>query len=425
MAVANTFTFGNICTKDFGVVVEGYGNYTAPKRAVEMVTVPGRDGSIAIDQGRYEDGSATYSVIIRGKTQYEFARKVSEFRNAIISQLGYQRLTEDYLPGEYRMAIYAGGLESDPDFIGRAGRFEVKFTCKPRRYLLSGETEMSIDSGDTLYNPTPYGSSPLIALEGPGKINIGEQTIQINDVVVGTVKVSDKITAQNRGIDRTWDINESKYNPGDLVTIAGLTMRQTFTITNNCTFKDTAGTDRVMGIEYYNTVDSDATLLYNKSGKTATYGITVPTITLTIGQNLSKIYRIRATVIVDNGDRWESNRLYLTYSFEYTNGTLHIRADEVNFNAPSGYVSIAAPRESCTITLGAITGQSTLSTLTDTIYLDCDLGDAYVLTGGEHVSLNSTVQFGSDLPQLLPGDNPITYENTITSLSITPRWWTL
>lgn len=423
MAVANTFTFGNICTKDFGVVVEGYGNYTAPKRAVEMVTVPGRDGSIAIDQGRYEDGSATYSVIIRGKTQYEFARKVSEFRNAIISQLGYQRLTEDYLPGEYRMAIYAGGLESDPDFIGRAGRFEVKFTCKPRRYLLSGETEMSIDSGDTLYNPTPYGSSPLIALEGPGKINIGDQTIQINDVVVGEVKVSDKITLQNRDLDRTWDINEAKYNAGDLVTIPTLTVRSTFTITNSATFLDTKS-DRTMGIEYYNTVDSDATLLYNKSGKTATFGITIPTTTLTIGQTLSKTYRVRATVIVDNGDRWQSNRVYYSYSIEYSNGNLHVYADALLFNT-EGSVSIAAPRESCTITLGAITGQSTLSTLTDTIYLDCDLGDAYVLTGGEHVSLNSTVQFGSDLPQLVPGDNPITYENTITSLSITPRWWTL
>lgn len=424
MAVANTFTFGNINTKDFGVVVEGYGNYTAPKRAVEMVTVPGRDGSIAIDQGRYEDGSATYSVIIRGKTQYEFARKVSEFRNAIISQLGYQRLTEDYLPGEYRMAIYAGGLESDPDFIGRAGRFEVKFTCKPRRYLLSGETEMSVDSGDSVYNPTPYGSSPLIAAEGPGVIHLGDHAITINDVVVGTVKVNDKITLQNQNFDRTWDINDAKYNPGDLVTIPSMTVRTSFTITNGCWFEDTAGTDRVMGIEYYNTVDSDATLLYNKSGKTANYGITIPSVTLTIGQNLSKTYRIRATVIVANDAHWWSNRLYCDYTISYSNSTLRITASRILFNA-SGDVSSAAPRETCTITLGAITGESTLSTLTDTIYLDCDLGDAYVIKDEEHVSLNSTVQFGSDLPQLVPGDNPITYENTITSLSITPRWWTL
>ena len=423
MAVANSFTFGNINTKDFGVVVEGYGNYTAPKRAVEMVTVPGRNGSIAIDQGRYEDGEASFTVVIRGKTQYEFAKKVSDFRNAIISQLGFQRLTEDYQPDEYRLAMYSGGLEDDPEFIGRAGKFDVKFVCKPQRYLLSGEDEVTIDSGDTIYNPTPHASSPLIAVEGPGRIELGDQPIQINDVVVGTVRVSDKITLQNQDLVRTWNINDSKYNPGDLVTIDGLTLKSTFTITNSAIFLDSKN-DRTMGIEYYNSPDTDATLTYNKSGKTATFGVTIAPFTLTIGQDLSKTYKVRSTVIVDNGDRWQSQRLTSTYSFSYTNGVLTVSADTMIFNT-NGALSIAAPREVSTITLGDIVGESTLSTLTDTIYLDCEIGDAYVIKDGEYVSLNSTTQFGSDLPQLKPGENVITFDDTITSFSITPRWWIL
>lgn len=423
MAIANTFTFGNINTKDFGVVVEGYGNYTAPKRAVELVTVPGRNGAVIVDQGRYEDGEASFTVVIGGKTQYEFQRKVSAFRNAIVSQLGYQRLTEGYLPDEYRLAVYTGGLEEDPEFIGRAGKFNVKFTCSPQRYLLSGETAIDIEAGDSIYNPTPYESSPLIAVEGPGKISIGDQTIQINDIVVGTVNVSDKITMQNQDLVREWNINESKYNAGDQVVIPSLTVREAFTITNSAYFLDSKN-DRTMGIEYYNTVDSDATLLYNKSGKTANYGITIPSITLTIGQNLSKVYRIRATVIVENSTGWESNRIYTTYAITYTSGVLRISADALLFNN-EGYVKIAAPRETCTITLGAIVGESTLSTLTDIIYLDCEIGDAYVIKNGEYVSLNSTTQFGSNLPVLPAGESTITHEDTITSLSITPRWWTL
>lgn len=423
MAVANSFTFGNINTKDFGVVVEGYGNYTAPKRAVEMVTVPGRNGSIAIDQGRYEDGEASFTVVIRGKTQYEFAKKVSDFRNAIISQLGFQRLTEEYQPDEYRLAMYSGGLEDDPEFIGRAGKFDVKFVCKPQRYLLSGEDEVTIDSGDTIYNPTPHASRPLIAVEGPGRIELGDQPIHINDVVVGTVNVSDKITLQNQDLVRTWNINDSKYNPGDLVTIDGLTLKSTFTITNSAIFLDSKN-DRTMGIEYYNSPDTDATLTYNKSGKTATFGVTIAPFTLTIGQDLSKTYNVRSTVIVDNGSSWQSQRLTLTYSFSYTNGVLNVSADMMIFNT-NGALSIAAPREASTITLGAIVGESTLSTLTDTIYLDCEIGDAYVLKDGEYVSLNSTVEFGSDLPVLPSGETEVTYEDTITALSITPRWWIL
>jgi hypothetical protein len=116
--------------------------------------------------------------------------------------------------------------------------------------------------------------------------------------------------------------------------------------------------------------------------------------------------------------------MYLEYSVNYANGVLKIYADRLRFNV-SGVVSEAAPRESCTISLGAIVGESTLSTLTDTIYLDCEIGDAYVLKSGEYVSLNSTVEFGSDLPVLPPGETEVTYEDTITALSITPRWWIL
>ena len=416
------FVFDGVKSTDYGVQIYGEGVFNAPERAVEYVKVPGRNGSIVLDQGYYENIEVTYPANIIARNTQDFADAIASFRNALCSRKGYCRLTDDYHPGEYRMAVYSNGLEVDEKAL-RTGEFEITFNCQPQRYLLSGEAPISVDSGDTIYNPTPHASNPLIAVEGPGRINLGDQPIQINDVVVGTVNVSDKITLQNQSLDRTWDINESKYNSGDLVTIPSLTMRMTFTITNNAVFLDTKN-DRTMGIEYYNTVDSDATLSYNKSGKVATYGVTLPSFTLTIGQSFSRIYRVRATVIVEGASKWQSNRMYLEYSVNYANGVLKIYADRLIFNV-SGVVSEAAPRESCTISLGAIVGESTLSTLTDTIYLDCEIGDAYVLKNGEYVSLNSTVEFGSDLPVLPSGETEVTYEDTITALSITPRWWIL
>ena len=124
-----------------------------------------------------------------------------------------------------------------------------------------------------------------------------------------------------------------------------------------------------MGIEYYNTVDSDATLSYSKSGKTANFGVTVPAIELTIGQNKSLTYRMRATINVQTNTDWQSNRYYFSFVIKYTNGTLTINADYLLFNV-EGYLSLAAPRESCTITLGSIVGDSTVSILDDTIYID-------------------------------------------------------
>ena len=41
MAVANTFIFGGVSTTTYGVIVEGQGDYSGAKRAVEMISIPG------------------------------------------------------------------------------------------------------------------------------------------------------------------------------------------------------------------------------------------------------------------------------------------------------------------------------------------------------------------------------------------------
>lgn len=421
--IFNTLEFDGINSLEQGVFITGESVYNAPERDVESIEIAGRSGDYLLDRGRWKNIDVTYTCGCFGEDQDEFAKKIRNFRNLLASRYGYHRLVDSYNPEEYRLGVFKNPVDVDSQSMKRAGEFDVTFNCKPQRYLMSGETEQVVTNGEKLYNPTPFASRPLIAVEGPGRIELGDQPIHINDAVVGTVNVSDKITLQNQDLVRTWNINDSKYNPGDLVTIDGLTLKSTFTITNSAIFLDSKN-DRTMGIEYYNSPDTDATLTYNKSGKTATFGVTIAPFTLTIGQDLSKTYKVRSTVIVDNGDRWQSQRLTSTYSFSYTNGVLTVSADTMIFNT-NGALSIAAPREASTITLGAIVGESTLSTLTDTIYLDCEIGDAYVLKNGEYVSLNSTVEFGSDLPVLPSGETEVTYEDTITALSITPRWWIL
>ena len=414
MAVANTFTFGGVSTTTYGVIVEGSGDYSGAKRAVEMISIPGRDGAFALDKGYYENEPVEYDVLIQGATQATFETAVSSFRNAILSKKGYQRLTDTYHPNEYRMAVYAGGFDDEPTFHGKGASFKVKFDCKPQRWLISGETAVSVDDGDTLLNPTLFDAKPLLEVEGYGNIGFNGYNVHIDDVQMGTIDVSNQVIVQNQSLVRTWDINEEQYNPGDEVIISGLNVNDVFTLTSNHYYIDSYG-DRTMGIEYYNTTDSDATLSYSKSGKTAYYGIAVPDITLTIGQNLTKSYSYRATVILDNT---ASNRNTCTLTITYADGTLAISVDQIRlYNAVLG-----SAVETCTIELGSITGDSSLSILDNTIYIDCDLGEAYTIIDGSIISLNHIVDLGSDLPKLSSGANTITYDNTITSLKITPRW---
>lgn len=423
MGMRNTLTFGGVNSADYGVYITGSGVYNAPKRAVENIVVPGRNGLLTIDQGRYENITVEYPAFAFGKTREEFQQKITTFRNAIMSQIGYQRLEDTYHPDEYRMALYAEGLDVDVKPYGSSGKFTLSFNCKPQRYLKDGEQPLQIASGENLINPTEHSSEPLLVVDGFGDIGIGDYNIHIDDVLIGQINVSDRITVQNQGLVRTWNINEAQYNPGDHVTIGGMSLKTVFKITNSAAYYDYEPTgERTMGIEYWGTSEQDATLSYSKSGKTANFGVAIPEIQLTIGQNLTKKYSIRATINVQNNTNWQSQRLYETYLFKYENGTLSVSLDRMLFNQ-GGALSIASPQETCTIELGAITGDSTVSILDDEIHIDCEIGEVYAIRDGELVPLNSIVSLGSELPKLKPGENEITYSGTVDALKVYPRWW--
>ena len=423
MGMRNYLIFGRVNSANYGIYITGSGVYDAPERVVERVAVPGRNGALVIDQDRYENISVEYPAFAFGKSRKEFQDKIDAFRNAIASQIGYKRLEDSYHPEEYRMATYAEGLKVDVGPYGGSGRFTLKFNCKPQRFLRDGEHSVAKANGEKIINPTEHSSEPLLVVNGYGDIGIGDYNIRIDDVLIGQINVSDRITVQNQNLVRSWDINEAQYNQGDHVTISGMTLKTVFTITNSASFFDYEPEgERTMGIEFWSTSERDATLSYSKSGKTANFGVVVPAIELTIGQNLTKKYQIRSTINVQNNTNWQSQRLYDTYLFKYENGTLSVSIDRMYFNQ-GGALSIANPRETCTIELGTITGDSTVSILDDTIYIDCEIGEVYSIREGELVPLNSTVNLGSDLPKLEPGENEITFSDTIEGLKITPRWW--
>ena len=423
MGMRNYLIFGGVNSANYGIYITGSGVYDAPERVVERVAVPGRNGALVIDQDRYENISVEYPAFAFGKSRKEFQDKIDAFRNAIASQIGYKRLEDSYHPEEYRMATYAEGLKVDVGPYGGSGRFTLKFNCKPQRFLRDGEHSVAKANGEKIINPTEHSSEPLLVVNGYGDIGIGDYNIRIDDVLIGQINVSDRITVQNQNLVRSWDINEAQYNQGDHVTISGMTLKTVFTITNSASFFDYEPEgERTMGIEFWSTSERDATLSYSKSGKTANFGVVVPAIELTIGQNLTKRYQIRSTINVQNNTDWQSQRLYDTYLFKYENGTLSVSIDRMYFNQ-GGALSIANPRETCTIELGTITGDSTVSILDDTIYIDCEIGEVYSIREGELVPLNSTVSLGSDLPKLKPGENEITFSETIEGLKITPRWW--
>ena len=143
------FTFDGESSRNYDVYLTGTGVFNAPQRAVDLLEIPGRNGNYALDQGRFNNITVTYKAGIVDYSESDFADKVSAVRNWLCSKVGYVRLTDDYNPDEYRMAVFKNGITVDHDDL-KTGEFDITFECKPQRWLTSGETPIEIGAwGDT------------------------------------------------------------------------------------------------------------------------------------------------------------------------------------------------------------------------------------------------------------------------------------
>lgn len=142
--MSNYFQFGDIKSSDYGIYISGEGLFNAPARDVEAVSVPGKNGDLIIDHGRFENINVTYPAFNKEADYATFRTKVSNLRNALASQTGYQRLTDTFHPDEYRMATFKDGLDVNPFLYNdHASKMDITFNCKPQRFLTSGEEEMT------------------------------------------------------------------------------------------------------------------------------------------------------------------------------------------------------------------------------------------------------------------------------------------
>lgn len=170
-------TFNNIPSTDYGVYISGAGTFDAPARDEETVAVPGKNGDIVIDNGRYNNISVAYPAFIyRG-----FRLNVEGLRNFLLTQRGYKRLEDTYHPEYYRFARWSGEFTAEVEEDLAAGRFDLVFDCKPQRFLKSGEMIVTLTESGGLFNETPHEAKPLLRVYGTGRIAINGVAMTISE----------------------------------------------------------------------------------------------------------------------------------------------------------------------------------------------------------------------------------------------------
>ncbi len=158
-AADNYFVFGEHSSKDWGIILSGDNVFDSPDRDVDRISVPGRNGDLIIDNGRWNNVDVTYNDCLIANN---FPEKFASFRAQMARMRGYVKLEDTFNPDEYRMANMSSGLKIKQ--LGtryHSGRFDLTFNCKPQRFLKSGDLPMqflalaiSASGGSSQFIPT-------------------------------------------------------------------------------------------------------------------------------------------------------------------------------------------------------------------------------------------------------------------------------
>lgn len=401
------FVYNGESSKTYGVYITDGAFYSAPMRDTTRVEIPGRNGAFLQDHGRFKNIQVVYRCTLYTEAETDFISGMADVRAWLCSVKGYARLTDDFNPNEYRMAAFVDGIGVS-NIRPEVGTFDITFDAKPQRFLTSGETAQSIEtSGDTITNPTNFSSRPLLEVNGYGKIGINGEEVEIRNGALGEVLIASGASiTKGQSFFALWNIEPdySALNIGDPVVLK-------------------------MGGTYFDAVfpgqyASSANFTQSGTAFNAPYGIwntagfsLRPNFTFTYGTARTEWAEADFTYTdADNNSQTISLKAQIQV---FASGRI-----QMGLMIP-GYIAGRPTPSGFKLTISNIYGDSSQSVLGNPLYLDLDIGEAYKIENDQPVSVNSGVFLGADLPELNPGANEITFDGTVSSLKIVPRWWTV
>lgn len=424
--IFNYIVFGDVDSRDYGVYVTAVSVFGSPVRSVETVTVPGRNGDVLLDMGRYENVSVEYKAGIFGDDMSEFASNLSAFRNAIASLQGYQRLEDSYNPEEFRLAAFVSGIDVDTSGGNVSGEFSIAFNAKPQRFLLSGEEVITVTNGTIITNPTKFEASPLLKLSGGhGVLSFNDYTIRLTNSPFGEVSIFNDSQITNWGGFFVYDsealnegtLNSGVLNYGDEIYTAKSVQSDLFARHSmNLVLK--TGTISAVNA----TVDN---AFFSVASSIASAGSTI-SVKTDFGQGLNWT----------EGTSWTQSAVVsveavasetISISFPIT---VSYQAGSETFSIARGAMTVSGSmwelfRQSNSIEvlrLCPLVGDSTRGP-NDGAIIDTELGEVYQDNDGELIDINAYVELGSNLPSLAPGENEFSLDSTLRPVEVTPRWW--
>jgi len=172
----------DIKSNELGVVLQKPLSLSAPVADVTTVKVAGRNGDLHYFSGSYKNRTAKAEAYVYSDSNVE--EYIGQINSWLFSSLGYLKLESSGDPDHFLMARISNGADVESR-LEKLAPFEVKFDCKPQRFLNSGLLDIVLEEEETIENPTMFDALPWIYVQGTGAgtLTIGTKTVEFLDLV--------------------------------------------------------------------------------------------------------------------------------------------------------------------------------------------------------------------------------------------------
>lgn len=168
---------------EFSLYIVSKGSYKGASRDVTYTSVPGRNGDLITDNGRYNNVTIPYKMTLLNKSEFDFATLADKIKDWLSSESGYFQLWDSYDKNYFRLASYEGEVDIEQE-LEQLGSLSLSFNCKPFKYSFEGQKVNTISSHTSLYNAELYPSKPYFKIYGSGTVtlNVNNESYVFNDV---------------------------------------------------------------------------------------------------------------------------------------------------------------------------------------------------------------------------------------------------
>lgn len=178
------FTYNGRSSEEFGLHIEKKDVFSAPEYDAEFTSIPGRSGDLIVSKRRFANIKVSYTVFLARKNVAALSDVLCAVKGWLYTEPDrYHEITDSYDTGHLRHGVISGSLDIEEQF-NKLGSFQVTFNCKPFKYSMAGLQEISIENGDSIFNPEAFTAKPIITLKGSGDFSL---------------------TLQNGGYNKTWN----------------------------------------------------------------------------------------------------------------------------------------------------------------------------------------------------------------------------